>query len=102
MAPICVNNKWGYIDLKGNLVIDLKYEYACSFNEGLGRINIKNGVFSQGLWGFINKDGEIIIEPKFKSISDFDGGYAQINESKNNYIDKSGNLILNHKFNYKL
>ena len=63
---------------------------------------MKNGIFSQGLWGFINKEGEVIIEPKFKSISDFDGGYAQINESKNNYIDKSGNLILIHKFNYKL
>ena len=87
----------GYIDSQGNLVIDFQYEYACCFNEGMGRVNIKSNKSSQGQWGFINKQGEVLIKPTFKSISDFIEGYAQVNESKNNYIDKSGNLILNFK-----
>ncbi len=33
LAPICKNGKWGYIDTKGNLVIDYQFDNAFYFTE---------------------------------------------------------------------
>jgi len=55
-----INGKWGFVDKKGNIVIEPKFEYASQFTNGLAyaEINEKSG--------FINKNGTFVIEPKFE------------------------------------
>ena len=65
-------------------------------------------------WGIINTKGEFIVEPQFGYIKDFDEyGYAEVRTvseknaglvgTKNGYIDKNGNIIIDLLFkNIKL
>jgi len=54
------DGKYGYIDKKGNVVIDYIYDDAIEQNE-YGFIAIKKN----GLWGSLDKEGNEIIEPKY-------------------------------------
>lgn len=102
MAAVSINDKWGYIDKLGNIIIEPMFDYACNFSEGLARFNMGLDSLTRGIsmpkggvWGFLNKLGDIEIVPVYDFISDFEDGYAQVIQGKNsNYIDRNGSLIL--------
>ena len=54
------DSKYGFIDLKGNNVIDYIYDEVTEVNE-YGFAAIKK----DGLWGAIDKQGNVIIEPTY-------------------------------------
>ena len=54
------DGKYGYVDKKGNVVVDYIYDDATEQNE-YGFAAVKKN----GLWGSIDKDGKEIIEPKY-------------------------------------
>ena len=54
------DGKYGYVDKKGNVVVDYIYDDATEQNE-YGYSAIKK----DGLWGSIDKEGNVIIEPKY-------------------------------------
>ena len=42
-APVCLNGKWGFIDLEGEFVIPASFDDVGSFSEGLARGSINRG-----------------------------------------------------------
>ncbi len=54
------NGKYGYVDKKGNVVVDYIYDDATEQNS-YGFVSVKK----DGLWGSINKNGKTVIEPKY-------------------------------------
>jgi len=97
------NGKWGYINLDGKIAIEPKFDWALSFREGLGLINVGEK------WGFIDSTGKIIIEPQFDAASSFSEGLAHVQlyllgelpghkeptkRYKTGYIDKAGNWAI--------
>lgn len=54
------NDKYGYVDKSGNVVVDYVYDDATEQNE-YGFVAVKQN----GLWGSLDKDGKIVIEPKY-------------------------------------
>lgn len=53
-----IEDKWGFEDSKGNIVVEPIYEMVTQINaEGFAGIKI------EGKWGVINSKGEVIIEP---------------------------------------
>ena len=54
-------NKWGFVDKNGQVVIDYKYDDVTELNE-YGFAGIKK----DGLWGIVNENGNIVVEPKYK------------------------------------
>ncbi len=82
--------KWGYIDMKGNITIQAKYEDNRDFTEGLAAANYK------GKWGYINKRGETIIDFQYRTTTEFSEGKAIVQMFDREYItiDKIGNKIL--------
>ena len=54
------NGKYGYVDKKGNVVVDYIYDDATEQNS-YGFVSVKK----DGLWGSIDKNGKTIIEPKY-------------------------------------
>ena len=52
--------KYGYIDKKGNVVVDYIYDDATEQNE-YGYVAVKKN----GLWGSIDKNGKKVLEPKY-------------------------------------
>lgn len=56
------NGKWGFVDLKDNVIVDYQYDGITEVNQyGFA------GVKKDGKWGVINKDGEVILEPTYES-----------------------------------
>ncbi len=91
----------GYIDINGNMVIELntKYDQIGDFHEGLASIS------DYEKSGFINKKGQIVISCKYNSANNFSDGLAAVNlsskmfdESHNYaYIDTKGNVVISLK-----
>ena len=57
LAPVMVDNLWGYIDNAGKICIEPRFDYASSFSKGIARIEIDNKI------GYINKEGGYIWKP---------------------------------------
>lgn len=56
------NNKWGFVDLKNNVIVTPIYDEVTEFNEyGFA------GVKKNGKWGVINESGEVVLEPTYDS-----------------------------------
>lgn len=71
------NNKWGFVDNKGNVVVDYKYDKVTEFNE-YGYAAVKIGE----KWGVINEQGKEVLGPTYE-IKDqlepsFIGKYYQV------------------------
>ena len=70
------NNKWGFVDKEGNVVIGYDYDKVTEVNEfGFA------GIQKDGKWGVINGDGQIILEPTYELNENepkFIGQYYQV------------------------
>ncbi len=76
---------WGYIDSKGEFILEPKYDKAYDFNlEGLARVEKNN------LQGLVNSKGEEILEKKYQRIFEIENGYIVAFDGNQNQI-----------FNYK-
>lgn len=70
------NEKWGFADKQGNIVIEPKYDMVTEFNN-YGFASIKEN----GKWGSIDLQGNVIIQPKYQMIEnspDFIGQYYKV------------------------
>jgi tetratricopeptide (TPR) repeat protein len=74
MFRIVKDNKIGFANPEGEIVIVPQFGFVDPFNEGLASFcencqGIKNGEYSSienGFWGFVNLNGEIVYRPEFK------------------------------------
>lgn len=57
LIPVMMEDKWGYIDTKGKVIIKPEFEFAYHFSDGLAKVGNGNA------YGFINKKGEYVIQP---------------------------------------
>jgi WG containing repeat len=115
------NGKWGFIDKKGNIIIDFLYEedrrkefdkfrkLNIDSLESLPKSKLRNiGFFYCGLvefqqdslWGFLNKKNEIIVKPQFKKVRRFSEGFAGVSFDgiKWGIIDTNSKFIIEPKF----
>lgn len=55
------NEKWGYKDKNGKIIIEPSYDFATDIDEyGF------SGIILDGKWGIINSKGEIVKQPQFE------------------------------------
>ena len=59
------DDKWGFADTKGNVLIAPEYEGAKSFSNQIA------AVASDGKWGFIDMDNKLVIRYQFLSADYF-------------------------------
>lgn len=74
MIRFIENQKYGYKDEEGNIIIAPQFFDAADFSEGLACI--KRGKTSS--WGFINKAGKMVIPASFKQAKSFHEGLAAV------------------------
>lgn len=89
------DNKFGYIDRHGTIVIPAQFERAENFSDGLARVTI--GEKS----GFIDRNGKIVIPVKFDEhqLGDFSEGLAIVTiGEKAGFIDRKGNMVISPQF----
>jgi uncharacterized protein (TIGR02145 family) len=92
---VSVNDKWGWIDNKENVIIKFKFDRAFSFvDSDLARVHVDEK------FGFIDKTGNFKIKPIYADLEPFDGNYAIASLDGESYglIDKNGNQIVEFKY----
>ena len=88
LIPVKINGKWGYINFKGEYVINPQFDYADPFSEGLAKIQISDGKI-----GYIDNAGKYVISANYIQGTAFCEGLAFV-VSEGGYptcIDKNGN-----------
>ncbi|RAJ80201.1 WG repeat protein [Chitinophaga dinghuensis] len=83
------NNKYGYMNERGETVIAARFAAAQPFSEGLAAVR------EEGLYGYIDESGRPVIASKFDYALPFSEGlaFAYIGDI-GQYIDRSGNTII--------
>jgi hypothetical protein len=93
---VSIDKKKGYVDLQGNIIIELKYDYenAMPFGScGLTTIKENDKV------GFINQKGEWVLLPQFDFAYFFCEGLCSVILNKKwGYVDSSGKLAIPPQF----
>jgi len=85
---VSVDNKWGFVDKQGNVVVRPQFEDVGVFGEGLASVEI------DGKWGYIDKQGTLVINPQFEQAHSFSNGLAEVKiEGKFALIDKRGKVV---------
>lgn len=88
------DEKWGFVDKTGKVVINPQFKSVSNFSDGL--CGVRN---DDGKWGFINKEGTITINYQFDEANDFKNGKCIVTSSnKDGVIDKEGKYIINPQF----
>lgn len=88
------DEKWGFVDKTGKVVINPQFISVSNFSDGL--CGVRN---DDGKWGFINKEGTITINYQFDEANDFKNGKCIVTSSnKDGVIDKEGKYIINPQF----
>ena len=83
------NQKYGYIDTTGKVIIPCKFHTLAQFSEGLAAARIND------LYGYINEKGKFVIQPQFEYATDFSEGYAQVfHQGASFFIDKEGKMAI--------
>ncbi|MBC7968118.1 MAG: WG repeat-containing protein, partial [Fuerstia sp.] len=77
LAAVCSEDKWGYIDRKGGLVVPQQFDFARSFDGcGMAAVAIrKNG---RTLWGWIDRTGQFVIPPIWDDVKPFNNASRAI------------------------
>jgi hypothetical protein len=106
LFPIVEDNKLGYINASGEIVIPLKFKQEASHSPNLRDSFIHNR-FSEGRaavetedgWGFIDTSGEFVVKPRFEQVQPFSEGLAAVQvDDRWGFIDRSGKLVVDFKF----
>ncbi|MDP6358655.1 MAG: WG repeat-containing protein [Planctomycetota bacterium] len=92
------NNKMGYIDRRGRVVIKPLFDEAGQFSEGLAPVNVggkraRPGSAKGGLWGYIDTSGKFSCKPRFDAAWPFLDGLAPVRVK-----NKWGSI--NHRFEF--
>lgn len=97
LARFEVDGKWGYMDKKGNIIIEPKFDFAFDFRRDLARVIVDNK------YGFIDKKGEYFLKPTIDAnkyyIGDLDNGFAKIyKDAKVAFINEKGEIICDFEY----
>lgn len=84
------NDKWGYVDMQGQWVIEPKFENADVFTDGLARVQV------DGKAGFIDTNGNFVIEPQYEwdHTDPSEGLIAVEGDEWRGYVDYEGNRVI--------
>jgi hypothetical protein len=88
-----VGNLYGYIDQRGRLVIDAKFDDASTFSEDLADVRFG------ARCGYIDTTGKTVIPPRFDEASFFHEGLARVKQGrKDGFIDTQGQMVFTTEY----
>lgn len=91
--PVYLNNKYGYINQQGQMVIQPRFEFVTNFSEGLA------AVIENRYWDFIDISGRVLIATRSSKVRPFSEGLAAVLVGdRYGYIDKKGNFVIEPQF----
>jgi hypothetical protein len=89
MLSVWKDNKYGAVDMAGNVVVEPVYDKEVIFSEGLA------AVVKDGKYGYVDKTGAVVIDFQYDSASSFLDGLAAVRvNGAGGYIDTSGAFVV--------
>lgn len=83
------DERWGFADRNGNVVINYRFEYASCFSEGLAIVK------ENGKYGFIDTCGRQVIPFRYDDAHRFSHGLAAVSDGEKwGYIDRQGKTVI--------
>ena len=87
-ATVVLNDKYNFINTKGQLLSQQWFDSVWNFKEGFDRVKLN------GKYNFINTEGQLLSQQWFDSVRNFKEGFASVYLSdKYNFIDTEGKLL---------
>lgn len=95
--PIKQNNRFGYINRNGKMVIRPQFTEVRAFSENLA------AVMRKGKWGFINTHGRTVVTLQFEAVEPFRQGLAIVkNAGKWGFVDNKGRITIPPRFDWAM
>jgi len=96
--------KYGFMNMNGELVIDMKFDDCEDFSEGFAKVGIGKDHNSMK-YGYIKTDGSYLIEPQFDIAYAMHKGYALVGLKKGEtlkygLVDNKGKIVIEPKYDY--
>jgi WG containing repeat len=82
LSRIKIEEKWGFVNQEGEIVVEPQYDEAFHFSEGLAAVK-KDGKF-----GFINTNGEVVIDYQYGQVDSFKEGVAYTITINNDEVEE--------------
>ena len=87
------NDKYGFRDLEGNIVIKPQFDFAEIFSEGYSAVRIADK------WGLIDKKGNYIIKPQYGFLGGVHNGLLSFRQNdKYGFLDTKGAIKISRQF----
>jgi len=87
------NDKYGYKDGEGKVVVEPGYDLAYPFTEGMAAVRLG------GKYGYLNESGKEVVAPKYDFTWQFIGGFAAVKlGDKFGFIDVTGKEIVEPRY----
>lgn len=123
LAVYSIHERYGFLNHKGEMVIDTIYDKADRFSEGIAAVCLNEkwgyidtlgnniidfkydgwGLCSEGIiavkkgekWGFVKSSGTTLVDPQYDMVYNFSEGLAAVKKGeKYGYIDTCGNIVI--------
>lgn len=102
LVPFEQNDKWGFKDAKGNVIVEAQYDEVRRFADGLAPVNrgakkhwsVAGDFRRGGKWGYIDMRGKLIVPFSFDYAEKFSDGLAQVWDDSIKYLDTSGKVVI--------
>jgi hypothetical protein len=100
LSVLSKDYKYGFINLRGKVVVKPDLEFADDFSEGLAVFGVKDpkGNGYKRLYGYMNKKGKVVLPAIYDYAYNFSDGLADVVIGDSLFfIDKKGNCVLRFK-----
>jgi len=97
LAAVCKDDKWGYIDTTGKLVIPCQYDYHVDpFKYGVAIVRIrKENNYYDYYFGVIDKTGKLVLPIEYDYIWNFYDGLAEAGkDGKKGVVNTAGKIVI--------
>lgn len=94
LVAVKIDDKWGFMNAQGKMVISATFQDAHNFSEGLASVKTKDK------WGFINTKGKFVVKAEYDKVgAAFNNGYAQVSKKgKWGMINSKGVVVIPLKY----
>ncbi len=94
MAAVRSDNRWGFVDKAGSVVVQPQFAWVSDYSEGFAAV-CDDSTYQ----GYIDKEGHYLVRPKYGFAKPFKHGLGEVKrDMKYGIVDKTGTEIIPLKY----